>query len=107
MDIKKFIIKVFKIDVKPVIVNTISVVDFENTNFGERASGRTTRLADMYIQLLFSTGRIKVSDHHTSRLMSQHLTDIIARRLEREHKYIHYNINRDVITLDKYDLEKF
>lgn len=65
MKFKQFIVKLLKIDVSPVY--TISIADYENSEIAPRASGRTTRLADMYIQLLFSTGGIKVQDHHQDR----------------------------------------
>lgn len=50
-----------------------------------RATGRTTRLADAYIQELFKTGNIKIYDHHNSQQSHKRLSKIIWRRLEIEH----------------------
>lgn len=97
MKIKQFLIKVLKIEVTPVY--TINLADYNNSDYSKRASGRTTRLADMYIQLLFSTGRISVKDHYDSRQMSRYLLDIIVRRLQMEHQGVRFDIRENVITL--------
>ncbi len=62
----------------------INMVDFT----GLRCSGRTTRLADAYIQLLFTTGEIHVKDHHSKGMKSSlRLRDIILHRLSMEHGF--------------------
>lgn len=83
MSIKQLIIKLFKINVQP--INTINLIDNDNLDSSCRASGRTTRLADMYIQLLFATGKVHVYDHYKSERSDLMLVDIIRRRLEIEH----------------------
>ncbi len=95
MKFKQFIVKLLKIDVSPVY--TISIADYENSEIAPRASGRTTRLADMYIQLLFSTGGIKVQDHHQGRQSDMFLTKIIVRRLQIEHPRIRFEVRGSFI----------
>lgn len=52
-------------------------------------TGRTTRLADDYIQQLFSEGFVVVRDHHTSgRSGHEHLFSIIFNRLKNEHHHL-------------------
>ena len=97
MSIKQFLIKVLKIEVTPVY--TINLSDYNNSDYSRRASGRTTRLADMYIQLLFSTGRISVNDHYDTRRMSRYLLDIIVRRLQIEHQGVRFDVRDNVVTL--------
>lgn len=97
MNIKQFLIKVLKIEVTPVY--TINLVDYNNSDHSSRASGRTTRLADMYIQLLFSTGRVSVKDHCDTQQMSRILLDIIVRRLQMEHQGVRFDVRENVITL--------
>lgn len=54
-----------------------------------RQTGRTTRLADKYIQQLFSEGFVEVKDHHTSgRSGHEHLFSIIFNRLKNEHHHL-------------------
>ena len=55
-----------------------------------RATGRTTRLADAFIQELFKTGHIKIIDHYNSRDAHKRLFNIICRRLELEHGNQHH-----------------
>lgn len=50
-----------------------------------RATGRTTRLADAFIQELFKTGHTKIYDHYNSRQAHFRLFNIICQRLELEH----------------------
>lgn len=62
----------------------------------KRHSGRTTRLVDDYIQLLFTTERgslIKVRDHYPSNDAHRMLLDKIALRLKNEHPGIEYTID--------------
>lgn len=62
----------------------------------KRHSGRTTRLVDDYIQLLFTTERgslIKVRDHYPSNDAHRTLLDKIALRLKNEHPGIGYTID--------------
>lgn len=57
-----------------------------------RRTGRTTRLADGYIQDLFKDKKIVVVDHFqdgtrkTNEITSKRLTDIIMKRLAYEHQ---------------------
>lgn len=97
MKIKQVIIKLFNIGVQPAY--TIQTVDYINSEIAPRASGRTTRLADMYIQLLFTTGRIIVTDHCSTERMNRYLTDIIIRRLKREHS-VFFDVRGNVITVE-------
>lgn len=53
-----------------------------------RATGRTTRLVDLYIQLLFESEeglQIAIVDHHPARASHENLADRIVRRLNIEH----------------------
>lgn len=54
---------------------------------GKKRNGNTTRLADAYIQSLFQTGSILVSDHYHSTKSNIRLADIIRRRLSSEHPH--------------------
>lgn len=51
----------------------------------ERRTGQTTRLADKYIQQLFTKGSIKVIDHFESHPSNSRLFGIIIKRLFDEH----------------------
>ena len=95
MKFKQFIIKLLKIDVSPVY--TISIANYEDSPLAPRASGRPKRLADMYIQLLFSTGRIKVRDHHRDPQSDRFLTGIIARRLQIEYPRVRFEVRDNLI----------
>lgn len=61
-----------------------------------RQTGRTTRLADKYIQELFSTGAIRIRDHTDQEVCHSRLARIVHDRLNREHAHItkHLNIRR-------------
>jgi len=59
-----------------------------------RKTGRTTRLADIYIQELFNRGEIYVIDHHPTRQASKYLVDIILRRLEFEHPSVKVQVEK-------------
>lgn len=50
-----------------------------------RRSGMTTRLADQYIQELFTTGYVEVRDHVDTRQMHEYLWKMVIRRLQFEH----------------------
>lgn len=71
-----------------------------------RASGRTTRLVDSYIQKLFTertTGVIK--DHHDSVDCNNRLANYICRRLDAEHPHVKYcsprgSTDRQIILLE-------
>lgn len=80
--LQKIIIKIFRIKQEPVY--TLKVADL-NAQTSERASGRSIRLADAYIQLLFKTRKIVVYDHHNQRHANARLADFIFRRLQIEH----------------------
>lgn len=57
-----------------------------------RRTGRTTRLADNYIQQLFSKGFVEVRDHYTDgRLGHEHLFSVICNRLRSEHSHLFTN----------------
>ena len=83
MDYKKIIIKLFKIEVHPVVNNIIQLKS--TTSFLDRISGRTTKLADAYIQLLYEVGEVTVKDHYNSAQSSIMLRNIILNRLQMEH----------------------
>lgn len=62
-------------------------------DFPQRASGRTTRLVDAAIQVLFAKGSIElggplpnVTDHHASRQNQEHMFRRILQRMQNEHK---------------------
>ena len=67
-----------------------------------RQSGRTTRLADQYIQELFETGSIKIKDHHDSHHSHNRLRIIIHDRLQREHPQVlrYLNVSATSISFD-------
>lgn len=50
-----------------------------------RLTGKTTRLADKYIQELFTTGKCHVVDHEPVFNNSEYLMDKILNRLNVEH----------------------
>ena len=54
----------------------------------KRKSGRSTRLVDQYIQLLFDVDKgtnVKVRDHYPSNDAHRQLLDRIIKRLKNEH----------------------
>lgn len=54
----------------------------------KRKSGRSTRLVDQYIQLLFEVDKgtnVKVRDHYPSNDAHRQLLDRIIKRLKNEH----------------------
>jgi uncharacterized protein (TIGR02145 family) len=80
--------------------NTKEIIDEiykECEKLKERATGRTTRLVDEYIQKLFNNigGWVEIRDHHDSFDSHKRLCDLINRRIGIEHpqfetKYSHY-----------------
>ncbi len=73
--------------------------EFDPYEGGLRGSGRTTRLADSFIQELFTNGQIEVKDHHESPHASQALIDVICGRLDYEHCNIKYSVSGFAIKL--------
>lgn len=66
----------------------------------ERRIGNTTRLADKYIQGLFTNGSCTCLDHHGTNITSLLLMDIVLGRLCIEHKL---EFNKDfTINRNKY-----
>lgn len=58
-----------------------------------RRSGRTTRLADQYIQQLFEFGEVKIKDHTNNRVSNENLFNIVKDRLRYEHeRFLDYEI---------------
>jgi hypothetical protein len=66
------------------------------THEGLRRSGRSTRLMDNYIQVLFEKGEVIVLDHHPLRDSSRHLYERVLKRLYKEH-----GLDDKYLTLDK------
>lgn len=76
-----------------------------------RRSGRTTRLADMYIQHLFDSetpnikGSVRVTDHHHGNTTdtffdeSKRLIDIIVRRISVEHPHVKLSVDKEKLTI--------
>lgn len=60
-----------------------------------RHSGRTTRLADYYIQQLFKEGFCKVRDHHDAPNQHRALYDTICKRLHNEKKFDSYYLDHE------------
>lgn len=72
--------------------------------FDNRRIGNTTRLADYYVQKLFTWGTTgEILDHCDSRKMNEKLFKIILKRLSIEHRGIYPNLtilyNQRVIRL--------
>lgn len=65
--------------------STPDLWDNEDSN---RATGRTTRLVDYYIQELFNhpNEEIKIVDHTNTQQSNIHLTQMILRRMYEEHR---------------------
>ena len=80
--IQRIVAKLFNIPIEKRVVYTIP--DMTHTGY-ERVSGRSTRLVNMYVELLFATGIIKVRDHHPTLKMDDHLFRMVIDRLKREH----------------------
>lgn len=85
---------------------SIGIVELEKENEEDkelkyRASGRTTRLVDYYIQELFKNGKIEnITDHYDDVNAHLRLVDLIEKRLYIEHNRIKYKRkNRNIILL--------
>ena len=65
-----------------------STPDLWNNEDSNRATGRTTRLVDYYIQELFNNpnSEIEIIDHHNTQQSNIHLTQMILRRMYEEHR---------------------
>ena len=65
-----------------------STPDLWDNKDSNRATGRTTRLIDYYIQELFNhpNEEIKIVDHTNTQQSNIHLTQMILRRMYEEHR---------------------
>lgn len=88
------------------LVNNIYHLDLQSawirvktTDFAKRRSGRTTRLVDYYIQKLFTTGEIKIKDHHDTEQAHKLIFNKIRRRLSEEHRGVLDNMEVDIWTM--------
>ena len=65
-----------------------STPDLWDNNDSNRATGRTTRLVDHYIQELFNNPNkeIEIIDHTNTQQSNIHLTQMILRRTYEEHR---------------------
>ena len=62
----------------------------------KRASGRTTRLIDKYIQELFTKKEVVIKDHYRNAQADYFLSERVLRRLALEHSGIKVErINKD------------
>jgi hypothetical protein len=68
-----------------------------------RRDGTTTRMADNYIQELFTTGKTEVRDHWYTKQASERLMGIIIRRLKFEHPSTEINVSRSNLTIELKD----
>ena len=66
---------------------------FIKKEVGLRRTGKSTRLIDEYIQVLFNDGVIEVRDHYLSREADNFLTSKIMRRLQSEHPGVNIKLN--------------
>ena len=73
-----------------------------------RATGRSTRRVDDYIQKLFEQGKIKINDHFDTRIAHDYLFDRVMRRLIFEHPNLEdcYLERNKATRCIKIDLEK-
>ena len=62
----------------------------------EKATGRTTRLADQYIQDLFNNGFVKIRDHVDKRTAHFMLFEIVLKRLQQEHSNMMSVIGKNI-----------
>lgn len=77
--------------------STPNLWDDNNSN---RATGRTTRLVDYYIQKLFNNPNeeIKIIDHYNIQQSNIHLTQMILRRLDNEHRGVKIKVvNQNIL----------
>ena len=70
------------------IITYKSDTNLWDNNDSNRATGRTTRLVDYYIQELFNhpNEEIKIVDHTNTQQSNIHLTQMILRRIYEEHR---------------------
>ena len=71
--------------------STPNLWDNEDSN---RATGRTTRLVDYYIQELFNhpNEEVEIIDHTNTQQSNTHLTQLILQRMYNEHRQIKIKI---------------
>lgn len=95
--------KLFNIPIEKRVVYTIP--DMTNVGY-ERRSGRSIRLVNMYVELLFATGIIKIRDHHPTQKMDDFLFNMVIDRLRREHSELPIEIDprSKEIILDRREL---
>ena len=77
--------------------STTDLWDNEDSN---RATGRTTRLVDYYIQKLFNNPNeeIEIIDHYNIQQSNSHLTQMILRRLYEEHRGVKIKVvNQNIL----------
>ena len=77
-----------------------STPDLWDNNDSNRATGRTTRLVDHYIQELFNNPNkeIEIIDHNNTRQSNIHLTQMILKRIYEEHRGVKIKvINQNVL----------
>ena len=74
------------------VSNNYIIEDFKlwNNEESDRATGRTTRLVDYYIQKLFNNpnSEIKIVDHTNTQQSNTHLTQLVLQRMYNEHRQI-------------------
>lgn len=70
------------------IITYKSDINLWDNSESNRATGRTTRLVDYYIQELFNNPNkeIEIIDHHNTQQSNIHLTQLILRRMYEEHR---------------------
>lgn len=77
-----------------------STPDLFDDSDSNRATGRTTRLVDYYIQKLFNNPNeeIEIIDHYNIQQSNIHLTQMILRRLYEEHRGVKIKVvNQNIL----------
>lgn len=64
-----------------------------------RQSGRSTRLADLYIGIFLLTGRVEVLDHHDSENAHNELFHMVRWKLEKGYPEIYKNCDVKMRTI--------
>lgn len=64
-----------------------------------RRTGRTTRLVDQYIQMLFKDGQIIIRDHHDTDKMHEFTFRTVLTRLQVEHPGVMVESNKQSFTI--------
>ena len=65
-----------------------------------RRTGRTTRIANEYIETLFKNGEINdIKDHFDNVKSHQHLFHIIVKRLYSEHVFLKFDANKNNLSI--------